>query len=221
MFNTSKDQLFTLVKSLSKSEKRNFKLYANRLQSGTDTKFMQLFEAMDKLETYDDDALLNKLPDIRKRQLPNLKRHLYKQILISLRLVYINKNIDIQIREQLDFARILYGKGMYMQALKLLERIKQIALEHHQDILHLEILDFQKLIEARHITRSRTVKNKMENLLEEADKRSFITYATSRLSNFNIQVHGWYIEKGHVANAAEAETVQRFFNQYLPDDFPL
>ena len=40
-------------------------------------------------------------------------------------------------REQLDFARILYGKGMYMQALKILERIKQTALEHQQDILHL------------------------------------------------------------------------------------
>ena len=97
------------------------------------------------------------MPDVKKRHLSNLKRHLYKQILISLRLIYIQKNIDIQIREQLDFARILYGKGLYMQSLKLLERIKRTALEHHQDVLHLEILEFQKMIEARHITRSRMV----------------------------------------------------------------
>ena len=220
MPNFLKDQLFSLIKSMTKAEKRNFKLYVNRLQSGTDTKFMQLFEALDKMETYDEAVLLRRLPDVKKRHLANLKRHLYQQILISLRLIYIKKNIDIQIREQLDFARILYGKGMYMQSLRLLDRIKRIAVEHHQDILHLEILEFEKFIEARHITRSRLVANKMEDLLDASARRSFITYTTNQLSNLNIQVQGWYIQHGHVRNEAGKEAVQSYFEQHLPTDSP-
>jgi len=219
MLNAQKDQLFTLVKSLNKSEKRNFRLYATRLESGNDTKFLQLFDVLDKLTEYDEALLLKKLPEgVKKAQLPNLKRHLYKQLLISLRLIYIHKNIDIEIREQIDFARILYGKGMYMQALKLLERIKRIALDHHQDVLHLEVLEFQKLIEARHITRSRQVKNKMEDLLEESLRRSYITLTASKLSNFNIQVQGWYIQFGHAKNDREAQALRAFFEANLPGE---
>ena len=155
MLNTQKDQLFLLIKSLTKAEKRNFKLYANRIQGGNQLKFIQLFDAMDRLVEYDEEQLLKRIEDTEKKQLPNLKRHLYKQLLISLRLIHIEKNIDIEIREQIDFARILYGKGMYMQSLKILDRISKIAYDHHQDLLHLEILEFQKFIEARHITRSR------------------------------------------------------------------
>lgn len=217
MSSQQKDRLFTLVKSLTKAEKRNFKLYANRIDSGSEAKFIQIFETLDKMEEYDEEQMLKKLPEVEKKHLANLKRHLYKQILISLRLIHIQKNIDIQIREQLDFARILYGKGMYMQSLKILERIKRTALEHHQDVLHLEILEFQKMIETRHITRSRTIENKMENLLEESSRRSFVTYNTSALSNFNIQIHGWYIQFGHVQSDRDALTVKEFFQANLPE----
>lgn len=216
MSSTQKDQLFTLVKSLAKAEKRSFTLYANRFPGASSAKFLQLFEVLDKLPEYDEEQVLKRLPEVEKRHLPNLKRHLYKQILTGLRLIYIHKNIDIQIREQLDFARILYGKGMYMQSLRLLERIKKIALEHHQDILHLEILEFEKLIEARHITRSRKVENKMERLLEEAAQRSYITHYSNLYSNFNIQVHGWYITQGHIKGPADALALEAFFERNRP-----
>ena len=121
------DQLISLINSLTKAEKRNFKLYVNRLQSKSDVKFVQLFDVVDKMSDWDDAIVFKKIPAIKKAQLANLKRHLYKQILISLRLIHIQKNVDIQIREQIDFARILYGKGLYIQSLKLLDRIQQIA----------------------------------------------------------------------------------------------
>lgn len=222
MLNTQKDPLFTLVKSLTKAEKRSFKLYANRHQGVASNKFVQLFDVLDRLPEYDETVVIKKMSDTEKRHLPNLKRHLYKQILTSLRLIYIDKNIDIQIREQLDFARILYGKAMYMQSLKILERIKKIADEHHQDILHLEILEFQKLIEARHITRSRSIENKMEKLLDESVKRSSITLTSNRLSNLNIQIHGWYIQFGHIQAEEDASKVNAFFQLQSPEeDFSL
>ena len=212
-----KDQLFTLVKSLTKAEKRNFKLYTNRLPSGSDTKFLQLFDVLDKLQDYDEALVFKRLPEVQKKHLANLKRHLYKQILISLRLIYIQKNIDIQIREQLDFARILYTKGMYMQSLKILDRIKKIAVEHNQDLLHLEIVEFQKMIEARHITRSRMIENKMEELLKESKERSRITLTTSKLSNLNIKIHGYYIQEGVVRNDEDIIRAHQFFQRNLPE----
>lgn len=217
MPNTQKDQLFILIKSLTKAEKRNFKLYASRSQSGGDSKFLLLFDVLDRMAQYDDKMIIKKVASIEKRHLPNLKRHLYKQILTSLRLIYIQKNIDIQIREQLDFARILYGKGMYMQSLRLLERIKQTAVDHHQDVLHLEILEFQKLIESRHVTHSRQVENKMERLLMESLQRSQITHDINLLSALNIQVHGYYIQFGHATNEAGRLNSIEFFNTHVPD----
>lgn len=217
MLNVQKDQLFLLINSLSKAEKRNFRLYATRIQSGKDPKFLQLFDVLDKLEDFDESNILKRLPKVKKHHLPNLKRHLYKQILTSLRLIHIQKNIDIQIREQIDFARILYGKGMYMQSLRILDRTKQIAIEHHQDLLHLEILEFQKLIEARHITRSRSVEHKMEILLGESERRCTVTYNSNLLSNLSIKMHGWYIDKGHARTNTEQQDVSNFLQENYPE----
>ena len=118
------DTLFQLIHSLQKAEKRAFKLYATRNSSNEDLKIIQLFDAIDKMNEYDETALLKKLQFTKKEQLANRKTHLYKQILASLRLLESNEHIDIQLHEQLDSARILYNKGLYLQSLKILERIK-------------------------------------------------------------------------------------------------
>ncbi len=210
-----KDPLFSLIKSMTKAEKRNFKLYANRTQSTSDLKFVQLFDIIDKSNEYNDVIILNKIKGLKKTQLANLKRHLYRQILSSLRLIYIQKNIDFEIREQIDYAWILYGKGLYMQSLKLLEKYQHIAKDNHLDILHLEILEFQKLIEERHITRSRGIENKMETLVEEAEKRSRILHNSCKLSNLKIEIHGSYIKYGHVKNQEDKKAVEQKFKKNL------
>ncbi|MDB4539268.1 hypothetical protein N9231_02540 [Saprospiraceae bacterium] len=211
------DQLISLMKSLTKAEKRNFKLYVNRLQSKSDVKFVQLFDVVDKLDSWNDVVILKKLPSIKKAQLANLKRHLYKQILISLRLIHIHKNVDIQIREQIDFAKILYGKGLYIQSLKLLERIRVIAQDNHQDLLLLDILEFQKVIEERHITRSRQTANKVESLIQASEEQSKIISNSSKLTNLKIEIHGFYIQYGHVKNDKDVKVVRELFSKRLKD----
>ena len=211
------DQLISLIKSLTKAEKRNFKLYVNRLQSKSDVKFVLLFDVVDKMDTWDEATILKKIPTIKKQQLANLKRHLYKQILISLRLIHIQKNVDIQIREQIDFAKILYGKGLYIQSLKLLDRIRQIAEDHHQDILLLEILEFQKVIEERHITRSRQTQNKVESLINASSLRSKIINNSCKLTNLKIEIHGFYIQYGHVKNDKDVFIVRELFSKKLKE----
>src|SRR6478736_3157917 len=125
MANRFSDTLFQLIHSLEKSEKRHFKLYIKRSSAKEDLKIVQLFDALDKLQDYDERVLLKKLPGTEKKQLHNLKTHLYKQILASLRLLKSTDSIDLQLNEQFDYAHILYKKGLFQQSLKLLDREKE------------------------------------------------------------------------------------------------
>src|SRR5919206_3857059 len=95
MANRYQDILFQLIHSLEKAEKRHFKLFVKRSSSNENLKIIQLFDAIDKLQEYDEKALLKKLPDSTKSQLQNLKTHLYKQILASLRLLKSTDSIDL------------------------------------------------------------------------------------------------------------------------------
>jgi len=76
MPNRSTDALFQLVKSLEKSEKRNFKLYVKRNTASEDLKIVKLFDALDKLNEYDEEQLLRKNKSIKKQKLSNMKAHL-------------------------------------------------------------------------------------------------------------------------------------------------
>lgn len=205
-----KHQLWRLIKSLQKSEKRNFKIFATRAGGSSESKFVRLFDVLDRMDS-PDDALVMKKMHLSPGQLSNLKRHLYQELLTSLRLIHIKKEIDIEIREQIDFVRILYGKGHYLDALRTLERAKTKAIEHNQDLLQLEIIEFQKLIEARHITLSRQVDNKMDLLLNESAERSYSFLNTSELFNLNIQIHGRYIEKGHSRTEEDVKNNESFW----------
>lgn len=209
MPSTQTDNLFKLIKTLSKSEKRSFKLYVNRIGGGETAKFIQLFDVLDKQLKYEEELIFTKIPSIKRSQLSNLKRHLYKQLLISLRLIHISKNIDIEIREQIDFARILYGKGLFIQSLKILDRIKTIAKESHQDLLHLEIIEFEKLIESRHITR--TIENRSDILTEESSKRGEVIRNAAKLSNLALKLYGYYVKIGHIKTEKGAYVVQELF----------
>ena len=110
MSKRSTDILFQLIHSLEKAEKRHFKLYIKRSSSNENLKIVQLFDALDKMSEYDEKILLKKIPSIQKVQLSNLKAHLYKQVLASLRLLKSADSIDLQLNEQFDYAHILYKK---------------------------------------------------------------------------------------------------------------
>jgi hypothetical protein len=219
MPNRSTDELFQLIKTLEKAEKRNFKLFMKRNAASEELKIIQLFDALDRMEYYDEEALLRKHKAIRKAQLSNLKAHLYKQILASLRLLRDESNIDITLHEQLDHARILYNKGLYQQSLKVLSRIKETARTHNQITFWLQALIFEKKIESLHITRS--FDHRAEELSREVDELNGRLLIVGKLSNLALQLYGWYIRVGHARNAAEVSEVKAFFEKQLPRDAAL
>ncbi len=213
MVKEQKDNLFVLVKSLSKSEKRQFKLYVGRLGVNEDSKFLMLFNILDKLKAYDENAILKK-GIVKKQQLSNLKAHLYKQILISLRLNPSHQNIRIQIREQLDFATILYHKGLYKQSLKILDKAKNLAIANEEKNVAYEIVELEKVIESQYITRS--ISNRADELTIQAKELSLQNVLASKLSNLSLQLYGLFLKTGYVKNDQEHHIITKYYQDRLP-----
>ena len=214
MTNVHKDALFILVKSLSKSEKRQFKLYVGRLGVNTDAKFLALFNLLDKMKAYNEKLILES-GIVKKTQLSNLKAHLYKQILVSLRLNPVNQNIRVQIREQLDFATILYQKGLYKQSLKILDKVKAVAIDNEEKNIAYEIVELEKLIETQYITRS--IPDRADELAAQAKRLSDQNALTSHLSNLSLQLYGMMLKLGYVRNDQDYQKVERYFKMHMPE----
>jgi hypothetical protein len=216
MSNRSADILFQLIKSLEKAEKRHFKLYIKRSSSREDLKIIQLFDAIDKGKDYDEKLILKKLAGIEKPQFANLKAHLYKELLASLRLLKSSDSIDLQLHEQLDYARILYNKGLYLQSLKILERVKDLAKSYHQESFLIQVISLEKKIETLHITRSGD--GAADRLTEEANAVNLQRNEITALSNLALQLYQWYVKHGHARNVKDEKGVRQFFKQNLQLD---
>jgi len=216
MPNRSTDILFQLIKSLQKAEKRHFKLYIKRSSAKEDLKIVQLFDAIDKLPDYEEKLLLKKLPGIEKPQLANLKTHLYKQILSALRLLKTTENTDLQLSEHLDHARLLYNKGLKLQALKILEKAKELAKSNQKFNFLAQVISLEKKIETLHITRSSIEKTAV--LADEAIEISGHIDRVTRLSNLALLLYRWYVKYGHARNEQDEAAIKAYFKSQLPED---
>ena len=212
MTNQLKDNLFVLIKSLTKSEKRQFKLYVGRIDSNENSKFLKLFNLLDKMYFYEENIIL-KSKIVSKLQLSNLKAHLYKQILISLRLNPQHKNIKLHIRGQIDFATILYQKGLYKQSLKILDKAKSFALKYDENASAYEIVEFEKLIESLYVTRS--LSNRTNELVSQTNKLRNQNQIYSDLSNISLQLYEKLIKAGYAKSDEESKQINNFFKKKI------
>jgi hypothetical protein len=210
------DTLFQLVHSLKKAEKRHFKLYIKRSSAKEDLKIIRLFDALDKQSEYDEKQILKTLKGISKPQLANLKTHLYKQLLASLRLLKTNENIDLKLSEHLDNARLLYNKGLKIQSLHILEKAKELARTNQKMNFLVQVISLEKKIETLHITRSTL--EKTELLAREATQISGHIDRVTRLSNLALLLYRWYVKNGHARNVDDEKDIRSFFKSSLPKD---
>jgi len=214
MSNKYSDILFQLVHALEKSEKRHFKLYIKRSSAKEELKITRLFDALVKLKTYDEKLLLKRLPGIEKPQISNLKTHLYREIMASLRLLKSADSIDLQLNEQQDYAHILYKKGLFLQSLRIIEKAKDTA-RTQQKFNHLaQLIALEKRIETLHITSS--MQEKADRLSAEALQVSSHTDLIVKLSNLALQLYSWFIRNGHSRNEEDEKGIRQFFEENLP-----
>lgn len=147
MSNKASDHLFTLIKSLSKPEKRYFRIFTSGSGSGAKTNYLLLFDAMDKLESYDEDLLKQKF---KKKAFVHrfslTKNRLYSTILRSLDAYYSKSSIDAELRRLLHSVELLYKKSLYDQSYKMLRSAKRLAYKSEKNTILIEILNWEKML---------------------------------------------------------------------------
>lgn len=206
------EPVFELIRSMSKAEKRNFKLYATRLSGNQQAKFIALFDCLDGMEEYNEKRILQRCP-IKKEQLPNMKAHLYKQILVSIRLLEVQHSLHMQLHEQLDFARILYNKGLYQQSSKLLDKTADLALQSEQYTVALDFIELQKKIDTQNTTRGMISKSEKLNRL--ADTLCDRITRISELANIATQLYGLYLQLGYTRTQKDINLIIHVYGQRL------
>lgn len=209
MIGTEKQEpVFDLIKSMSKAEKRNFKLYATRLSGNQDAKFLNLFDVLDSFEEYDEAKVLERC-SIKKEQLPNAKAHLSKQLLISLRLLNVQHSVPMQLREQLDFAHILYDKGLYKQSTKVLDKAYDLAVKCHQHTIVLDIIYFSRQVETLNVIRGNI--DRAEEFSREASARCAIISKINELSLISTQLFSLHQKLGYARSQKDLDMIDMFF----------
>lgn len=206
------EALFELIHGMSKAEKRNFKLYAARNAANQEAKFIALFDVLDSLEEYDEAKVLRKT-GIKKEQLPNMKAYLYRQLLVSIRLLNVQHVEVMEIHQMVDFARILYDKSMIRQALQMLDRAKTLALDFQNFTLALEIVEFEKRVASLHMNRNAS--DRAERLSAQAESLSRRIANINDLSNLSVQLYSLNLQLGYVRSEKDRKLVTDFFKSKL------
>lgn len=146
---TPSNKLYNLVKSLSGSEKRYFKLFVNKNQTGKNNKYILLFDAIDVQEFYDDEALRKIVypnENIQSRKFSELKNYLYELILKSLQGYDEKSSIDYKLKGMLLNIKVLFKRSHFEDCIEMMLKAKKLALKYEAFEHVLELLAWEKKI---------------------------------------------------------------------------
>ncbi len=136
-------ELFSLIKSLTKSEKRFFKLNSS-LQTG-DKNYLKIFDFIEKQKKYDEEELKNHFKnETFVKHLPSEKNHLYKLLLKSLRAYYSDRTVSSQLKQEIKNVEILYKKALYKECNKFVRRAKALAKDYEKFYYWFELINWEK-----------------------------------------------------------------------------
>ena len=130
MKKSSSDFIFRLIKSLTKSEKRYFKIYSNRFTYKDKQKYLDLFDAIDKQKEYDEEALKKKFEGEKfLKHFPTVKSRLKDMVLTCLREFTKDKSHRSKLEEQLFQVNFLFERNFVKEAIPIAKRIYKKALD--------------------------------------------------------------------------------------------
>lgn len=137
---------YTVIKNMSMSEKRYFKLFSERHIIGGKNKYVDIFDILDKASEEDDGKIKIQLKacNVNTDFLSADKNYLYNLILKSLNDFHNGKTHNLETKSLLESIEILFHKGLYSECLKLIVRAEELATECDNFSLMLDILTWKK-----------------------------------------------------------------------------
>ena len=124
------EDFYALIRSLSRAEKKHFKLFASKHVVGEKNNSLKLFEAIEKQDVPDEDKIRRLFKGEKFIQhLPIVKNYLYNLILDSLQIYHQDLSPDLELKKMLGQVEVLYYKGLYNNCEDLLKKIEERATE--------------------------------------------------------------------------------------------
>ncbi|MFQ3575023.1 MAG: hypothetical protein SNJ77_01170 [Cytophagales bacterium] len=206
--------LYDLIKSLDRNEKRYVKLILQQTGDSDDKKVLILFDLINKQDEFDEDKILQKAPMLKPDQLSNLKAYLYNKILQGIRAYNLNHLPDIKIRELIDFAEILFSRRLFSQGMECLKSAKKLSIEHENLELQLEIIKLEKSVLMATIDHDNV--NKVDRIVDEVDSINKRLNLINAFSNLYIKLNALYTKLGYVRNEDDYLKVKEFYFSNMP-----
>lgn len=202
------DNLYDLIQSLSRNEKRYFTVNGGKEESN----HIRLFRLMSGMKVFDEEVL-------KKAFTKNLsweKGNLYKLILKVMRNYQNEKSAYLTIKQLIIDANFLIARGLFEQSLIILEKAKKKATSHHllTDLLEISRLTYiswtqinpddlntrtEELIEVR--------KQLMKELIEEAD-----------YTNLYLELQGKYFQRYTLSSEEDKASLIAKYSAKLTDN---
>ncbi|HYG17980.1 MAG TPA: hypothetical protein VD816_03590 [Ohtaekwangia sp.] len=129
---TSIEGVFSLVRSMTKSEKRYFRMMAE-MQKG-EKSYVTLFDQLDKHDVLDDTLIADIRQHFPGYTVEPARKHLYRVLMKSLRQFDSEKDIETRLSNLLQDSRLLHKKGLLKSSFEQLEKAKALALQREKFI---------------------------------------------------------------------------------------
>jgi hypothetical protein len=213
--------LFKLIKSLKKNEKRYVAIFLSKHKKSTN--LLRLYNLINEAETISDSDIAKKIKD-RKfvSQLKINKHNLYYLILDALHNFHLRGSVYARILNMLHQAEILLAKGLAIARKDILDKAEVLADTYELSELKLEIVRLRN-IEVNEMAVS-------QNLLKEAKRLSDKIMEEGRIKHLSNRV-GFYQRKvGHRPSPTQLKYLEKqmldvinkegfrgdsFFNQFF------
>ena len=141
------DDLHKLIKSLSKAEKRYFKIQTMSNTKKDNNNYILLFDAIDYQNSYNETKLCRKLRKYPfSNHLSKTKYLLYELILKTMQQLYLGRTITSEVNSLINSIEFLYEKTNYRQAYNMVQKAKKIANDRELNQALLQIIDWEKKI---------------------------------------------------------------------------
>lgn len=139
-----REELFVLIQSLSKSEKRYFHVFCSQL-GGKERNYIRLFDAIAKQEVYDEGAIKQQFTgETFVKQLHVTKHYLRNLILKSLRNYHAGFTKTAEVRELLHNVEVLYQRELFQHCRQELQKAEELARTYQIDTAMMEVLEWQR-----------------------------------------------------------------------------
>lgn len=204
--------LYDLIKSLDKNEKRYFKMMCSATGKAEDRKIVLLFDHINRQDVFEEDSILEKEPSIKASQLSNMKAYLYEKILQSIRQYNASKISEIKIREQIDFAQLLFERRLYSLGKNCLKKAKKMAKLQNNLELQLEIIKLEKIV----LSDSAGDLEKVDKIIVEARDINLQINNINIFSNLSMKLNSLYRKIGYIRDESDYLKLQGFFQSNLP-----